>query len=182
MTVPFAAGCLEANSEQAVQAETVTESETETPVENAESRRDAVQCYADGVRSFEDGRALLFDGNAALDGGDDRAAADAFERAGTAFGDALAEFEQAFEILSWLDLDDRDEQAAVTILEDAGQRTIHHGEAAENLQEVAVRRTETGSGDGEDRLEAAREALDDANDYPIRDASRLAAALSVGDE
>lgn len=176
MTVPFVAGCLETSSEQAVQAE------TETPVEHAESRRDAVQCYADGVRSFEDGRALLFDGNAALDEGDDRAAAEAFDRAGTAFDDALAEFEQAFEIVSWLGLDDPDERAAVTILEDAGQRTIHHGEAAENLQEVAVRRTETGSGDGEDRLEAAREELDDANDHPIRDASRLAVALSVDDE
>lgn len=173
VSAPLVAGCTEASSEQAAQAQSAT------PVENEDARQDAVQCYADGTGLDDDGRTLLFDGNAALEDGDYREAADAFERAETAFGHALTEFERAYEIVSWLDLEGRDEDVATTILEDAGSRTVHEEAAAADLQAVAVGRGDRGDDAGEDRLESAREELDAASDYPLREPSRIAAALSV---
>lgn len=177
LAASLGAGCTAAKSEQAVQQATAT------PVENEETRRDAVRCYSEGVGLFEDGRALLFEGNGAFQEGDYHAAGDAFERAEAAFEDGREEFEAAYDLISWLDLEDeRDGRVARTIVEDAGRRTILHLEATGNLREAAVRRADRDAADGDDLVETAREQLETANDHPIRDASRLADVLSVADE
>lgn len=175
VSAPLVAGCTEASSETAVQAE------TDTPVGDERSRRDAVQCYTEGVGYDKEGKSLLFEGNAALEDGNYRAAADAFERAGSTFGDALGEFERAYEIVSWLDLEDGDDEWATTILEDAGRRAGHHEAAAADLRAAAVHRDD-GADAADGRLESAREELDAATEYPLRDPDRLASALSVEEE
>lgn len=171
------AGCSKSGSREAAEAKTRTPNDAEA------SRREAVESYAEGVERFEEGRSALFDGNGALEEDDHHAAEDAFERAEVAFEDAREAFEEAYEFITWLDFEsERDAKRARTVVEDAGLRTDHHLEAAADLRRVAVRRAEAGDDAGDDHLEVAREQLDEANDYRIRETSALAAILSVDAE
>lgn len=174
--LPLAAGCTNAGSDRAVGQEAAAE--TETQIADEGSRRDAVRCYAEGTERFRDGRELVFEGNGAFEDGNYHGASSVFERAAAEFEAARAEFEQGYEIVSWLDLEDeRDERAALDLVEDAVRRVDHYLDAVASLRAAADRRS--GGDAGGDHLETARGHLESAREYPIREASRLGEVLSV---
>lgn len=174
-TAAAGGGCLQARSEQPAAA---VES-TATPPRNHQTRRDVVRCYAEALDRLSTGRSELFDGHRTFQDGRYHAAIDAFDRSIGTLDRAREEIRRAYDLLSWLDLGSESDGAmALRIVEDTGNRVFAHLDAAREFRRAAASRAGDDSDAGEP-LARARRHLEAAEDYPAREPSVLASALSI---